>query len=206
MAGQNWGTSTCNDKIVGARYYYAGFGRKNIDKSDYKSPRDGAGHGSHTSSTAAGNYGVAMSIDGHPIGTGSGMAPGAKIAMYKVCWTGEAPIPDGCFNSDSVAAINDAVADGVDVINYSIGGTSESDVFDSVEQAFRGASNAGRLRRQLCRQQRTRRQHARPSIAVAHHGRGGDIPAGLPGRRARQRRPLRRRIDDARHCRPHAAS
>ncbi|MFL5669448.1 MAG: S8 family serine peptidase [Chloroflexota bacterium] len=143
IAGQNWGTSTCNDKIVGARYYYAGFGRKNIDKSDFKSPRDGAGHGSHTSSTAAGNYGVAMSIDGHPIGTGSGMAPGAKIAMYKVCWTGEAPIPDGCFNSDSVAAINDAVADGVDVINYSIGGTSESDVFDSVEQAFRGASNAG---------------------------------------------------------------
>ena len=143
IAGQNWGTSTCNDKIVGARYYYAGFGRKNIAKSDYKSPRDGAGHGSHTSSTAAGNYGVKMSIDGNLIGTGSGMAPGAKIAMYKVCWTGEAPIPDGCFNSDSVAAINDAVADGVDVINYSIGGTSEADVLDSVEQAFRGASNAG---------------------------------------------------------------
>ena len=75
-----------------------------------------------------------MSIDGHTIGVGSGMAPGAKIAMYKVCWTGEAPIPDGCFNSDSVAAINDAVADGVDVINYSIGGTSESDVLDSVDR------------------------------------------------------------------------
>jgi len=143
IAGQNWGTSTCNDKIVGARYYYAGFGRKNISKTDFKSPRDGAGHGSHTSSTAAGNYGVLMSIDGNTIGVGSGMAPGAKIAMYKVCWTGEAPIPDGCFNSDSVAAINDAVADGVDVINYSIGGTSESDVLDSVAQAFRGASNAG---------------------------------------------------------------
>ena len=79
--------------FIGARYYYEGFGRKNISKTDFKSPRDGSGHGSHTSSTAAGNYGVAMSIDGHPIGTGSGMAPGAKIAMYKVCWTGEAPIP-----------------------------------------------------------------------------------------------------------------
>ena len=143
IAGQNWGTSTCNDKIVGARYYYAGFGRKNISKTDFKSPRDGAGHGSHTSSTAAGDYGVKMTIDGNVIGVGSGMAPGAKIAMYKVCWTGEAPIPDGCFNSDSVAAINDAVADGVDVLNYSIGGTSESDVLDSVAQAFRGASNAG---------------------------------------------------------------
>jgi len=142
IAGQNWGTSTCNDKIVGARYYYAGFGRKNISKADYKSPRDGAGHGSHTSSTAAGNYGVTMTIDGNTIGVGSGMAPGAKIAMYKVCWEGDG-VPDGCFNSDSVAAINDAVADGVDVLNYSIGGSSESSVLDSVAQAFRGASNAG---------------------------------------------------------------
>ena len=142
IAGQNWGTSTCNDKIVGARYYYAGFGRKNINKTDFKSPRDGAGHGSHTSSTAAGNYGVTMTIDGNTIGVGSGMAPGAKIAMYKVCWTGDG-VPDGCFNSDSVAAINDAVADGVDVLNYSIGGTSESTVLDLVAQAFRGASNAG---------------------------------------------------------------
>src|SRR3954451_5264119 len=106
QAGQNFPSSTCNDKLIGARYYLDGFGKKNIAKFDYQSPRDGAGHGSHTSSTAAGNYGVAITIDGHPIGTGSGMAPGAKIAMYKVCWTGDAPIPDGCFNSDSVAAIN----------------------------------------------------------------------------------------------------
>jgi Subtilase family len=61
--------------------------------------------------------------------------------MYKVCWEGR--IPAGCFNSDSVAAINDAVADGVDVLNYSIGGTSESSPLDPVAMAFRGASNAG---------------------------------------------------------------
>ncbi len=42
-----------------------------------------------------------------------------------------------------MAAINDALGDGVDVLNYSIGGTSESSVLDSVEQAFRVASNAG---------------------------------------------------------------
>ena len=71
------------------------------------------------------------------------MAPGAKIAMYKVCWEAKPGFNPGCFNSDSVAAINQAVLDGVDVINYSIGGTSESDVLDSVEQAFRAASNAG---------------------------------------------------------------
>lgn len=132
----------CNDKIIGARYYYAGYGKHNIAKSNYLSPRDAEGHGSHTASTAAGNAGVAVTIDGHPIGTAAGMAPGAKIGVYKVCWTSDTK-PAGCFNSDSVAAINDAVADGVDVLNYSIGGTSESTVLDSVAQAFRGASNAG---------------------------------------------------------------
>src|SRR3954470_4269739 len=142
QAGQNFPSSTCNDKLIGARYYLDGFGKKNIAKFDYQSPRDGAGHGSHTSSTAAGNYGVAITIDGHAIGTASGMAPGAKLAMYKVCWDG-AGVPDGCFNSDSVAAINDAVADGVDVLNYSIGGTAESSPLDPVAMAFRGASNAG---------------------------------------------------------------
>ena len=142
QAGENFPVTECNDKLIGARYYLAGFGKKNIAKFDYKSPRDGAGHGSHTSSTAAGNAGVAITIDGHSIGVAAGMAPGAKIAMYKVCWDG-AGVPDGCFNSDSVAAIQDAVADGVDVLNYSIGGSSESSVLDPVAQAFRGASNAG---------------------------------------------------------------
>lgn len=132
----------CNDKLVGARYYYAAFGKKFIAKADYLSPRDGDGHGSHTASTAAGRANVPASIDGRNLGSTSGMAPGAKVAAYKVCWSGKG-VPDGCFNSDSVAAINQAVADGVDVINYSIGGTSESDVLDPVEQAFRAASNAG---------------------------------------------------------------
>jgi subtilisin family serine protease len=143
VAGQNFPVTECNDKLIGARYYVAGFGKHNIAKWDYLSPRDGAGHGSHTSSTAAGNYGVHVTIDGNVIGDAAGMAPGAKLAMYKVCWDGKPPIPDGCFNSDSVAAINDAVADGVDVLNYSIGGTSESSVLDPVSMAFRGAANAG---------------------------------------------------------------
>jgi subtilisin family serine protease len=142
VAGQNFPVTECNDKLVGARYYVSGFGKHNIAKVDYLSPRDGAGHGSHTSSTAAGDFGVPITIDGNNLGTASGMAPGAKLAMYKACWDGKAPNPDGCFSSDSVAAINDAVLDGVDVLNYSIGGTSESSVLDPVSMAFRGAANA----------------------------------------------------------------
>ena len=73
------------------------------------------------------------------------MAPAAKVAAYKVCWTGsvEREISDGCADSDSVAAIDQAVLDGVDVINYSIGGTSESTVVDPVEMAFMFAAAAG---------------------------------------------------------------
>jgi hypothetical protein len=145
VSGENFSQNACNDKLIGARFFVEGFGKKFIDKSDYLSPRDGDGHGSHTASTAAGNVVANVNIEGKIFEDGvvSGMAPGAKVAAYKVCWSGEPGIADGCFNSDSVAAINQAVLDGVDVLNYSIGGTSESDALDPVAQAFRGASNAG---------------------------------------------------------------
>jgi subtilisin family serine protease len=142
--GEQFTKQMCNDKLIGARYFVDGFGKNAIATDEYLSPRDGDGHGSHTASTAAGNRVTGISIAGVTFDSGvaSGMAPGAKVAAYKVCWEGKTT-PAGCFNSDSVAAINAAVADGVDVINYSIGGTSESDVLDPVAQAFRAASNAG---------------------------------------------------------------
>jgi subtilisin family serine protease len=143
QGGQQFPDTTCNDKVIGARYYFGGFGKKNISKADFTSARDGEGHGSHTASTAAGDYNVPVTIDGNSIGRASGMAPGAKIAVYKVCWEAKPGATGGCFNSDSVAAINDAVADGVDVLNYSIGGSSESPVFDSVGIAFLLAARAG---------------------------------------------------------------
>ena len=120
----------CNGKLIGARYYVDGFGEDNIADEEFLSPRDGDGHGSHTASTAAGNVVRNVNVDGTDFGTVSGMAPGAQIAAYKVCWTGNVPDTtddDGCSNDDSVAAIEDAVLDGVDVINYSIGGTTESE-------------------------------------------------------------------------------
>lgn len=143
VQGQQFNSQNCNDKLIGARYYVDGFGKRNISKAEYLSPRDGDGHGSHTASTAAGNRVPDVVVDGIAFGTASGMAPGADVAAYKVCWTGGIDIDDGCMNSDIVAAIGDAVADGVDVINMSIGAGSESSVLDAAEQAFRAASNAG---------------------------------------------------------------
>ncbi len=142
VQGELFSSQNCNDKLIGARYYVSGFGKKNIAHEEYLSPRDGDGHGSHTASTAAGNRVPGVSIDGAPQGTASGMAPGARVAAYKICWTAAPGGDDGCFNTDSVAAINDAVADGVDVINYSVGGSTESSVLSAVEQAYRAAANS----------------------------------------------------------------
>ncbi len=145
QVGAQWTAANCNRKIVGARYYNAGFGgaegiRQQLPY-EILSARDVDGHGSHTSSTAAGNGRVtATAPNGDALGVISGMAPRARIAMYKVCW-GIAP-DGGCFSSDSVAAIDQAVADGVDVINFSISGTS-TNFLDPVEVAFLFAADAG---------------------------------------------------------------
>ncbi|HET7689728.1 MAG TPA: S8 family peptidase [Nocardioidaceae bacterium] len=143
--GELFNSQDCNDKLIGARFYVDGFGKQDVDKSDYLSPRDQDGHGSHTMSTAAGNAVSNVNVDGTAFGDISGMAPAAKVAAYKVCWTGDikAGIPDGCSNSDSAAAVDQAVVDGVDVINYSIGGTSEPGSFDAVDVAFLFAAEAG---------------------------------------------------------------
>ncbi len=143
VLGEDGSGEECNGKVVGARYYVDGFDADNISEDEYLSPRDGDGHGSHTASTAAGNVVRNVNVDGTDFGTISGMAPGAQIAAYKVCWTGLPEVGDGCATDDMVAAIEDAVADGVDVINYSIGSGSESAVIDPVEISYLNAAAAG---------------------------------------------------------------
>ena len=129
----------CTNKIVGARYYGTAFG--NTVAHDYDSPRDRNGHGSHTAGTAAGNHGVPMSIMGIDMGTGSGMAPAAQVAVYKALWQTADGNGSGT-SSGLVAAIDDAVADGVDVINYSVSGSSTY-VVTADELAFLAAAEAG---------------------------------------------------------------
>lgn len=139
--GESWDPADCNSKLVGARYFVKGFGEQNLAASEYLSPRDGTGHGSHVAAIAAGNHGVAVQVDGQDFGDASGMAPAARIAAYKVCWTAPDPADDGCSTADAVAAIDRAVADGVDVISYAIssaGGDSRA-----IEEAFLNATARG---------------------------------------------------------------
>ncbi|KAK3124769.1 hypothetical protein QOZ80_7BG0592420 [Eleusine coracana subsp. coracana] len=98
---------TCTNKIIGARAYK--------DGNRTVSPVDTEGHGTHTSSTAAGRAVAGASMGGVAGGTARGAVPGARLAVYKVCWD------DGCGSEDIVAAFDDAVADGVDVISASLG-------------------------------------------------------------------------------------
>jgi len=121
QSGERWSQDDCNNKLIGARYFLGGFEKHGIVQDDYKSARDADGHGSHTASTAAGNTGVSASIFGVARGTVSGIAPRARVAVYKSLWNDE-----GGFTSDLAAAIDAAVADGVDVINYSIGSDTPS--------------------------------------------------------------------------------
>lgn len=131
----------CNNKLIGGRYYVEGFGADNIADSEFLSPRDGDGHGSHTASTSAGRFVNNVRSGSNRYEYVSGMAPAARVAAYKVCWTGAPGESSGCFTSDSVAAINDAVADGVHAINFSISGSQDSYV-DPVEIAFLNAAAA----------------------------------------------------------------
>ncbi len=145
--GQEFDKGDCSNKIVGARWYIDGFG--GVDSVDpainFFSPRDQGGHGSHTASTAAGNANAVTSGEAMGVGAStSGVAPRARIAVYKICWEVVTNGTQGgsCATADSVAAIDDAIADGVDVINYSISG-SRTNFLDPVEVAFLFAADAG---------------------------------------------------------------
>jgi hypothetical protein len=140
-SGENFSQQDCTDKLIGARYFNSGIGRKNIAPYEYKSPRDYDGHGTHTLTTAGGSPAEAV-VDGTSYGTVSGMAPAAYVAAYKACWTDRSG-DNGCYSIDTVAAIDAAVADGVDAINFSIGAGSESSVLDPDEIAFLFAADAG---------------------------------------------------------------
>ena len=146
QTGEAWDASDCSTKVVGARYYTAGVTAgvgdiKSVFPYEYLSARDADGHGTHTATTAAGNYGVPVTVAGQDFGKASGMAPNARLSAYKVCW-GRGEAEAGCYTSDSVQAIEDATTDGVDVINFSISGSLSSSV-DAVELAFFGAAEAG---------------------------------------------------------------
>lgn len=127
--GKTFTASNCNKKLIGARFFLKGYEATlgPVDESkESKSPRDDDGHGTHTSSTAAGSLVDNASLFGYAAGSARGMATHARVAVYKVCWVG------GCFSTDILMAIDKAVADGVNILSMSLGGGMSDYYRDSV--------------------------------------------------------------------------
>ena len=137
--GEDWSAEDCTRKVVGARWFVAGFGADRVRSSESLSARDVLGHGTQVSSVAAGNAGVSVRVDGRDAGQFGGVAPQARIAAYKACWGAPDPSDDGCSTADVVSAVDAAVADGVDVINLALAG---GEGIDTLQRALLGAAEA----------------------------------------------------------------
>uniref|UniRef100_J3LQ04 Subtilisin-like protease n=1 Tax=Oryza brachyantha TaxID=4533 RepID=J3LQ04_ORYBR len=116
----------CNNKLIGVKSFVGSDGD------------DEVGHGTHTASTAAGNFvGRGATDRGLGAGTAAGIAPGAHVAMYKVC------SGSGCDDAAILAGFDAAIKDGVDVLSVSVGGWS-SLPFDQDPIAIAGFSAVAR--------------------------------------------------------------
>ncbi len=126
---------TCNNKLIGARQILPTYRLLvGADPDEFDSARDDEGHGTHTASTAAGDANVRPVIDGRSFPKISGIAPRAQIIAYKALGN------LGGFTSDLAQAIDQAVEDGVDVINYSIGGGANLVTADTISFLFASAA------------------------------------------------------------------
>ena len=104
---------------------------------------NGSDHGTHVAGIAAGESGITATVDGVKVPNLSGVAPDAYLGNYRVLTT---PTPsfglDG--NGAEIArAIDRAVADGMDVLNLSLGEPEVGPGDDLVEHAISGAARAG---------------------------------------------------------------
>uniref|UniRef100_A0ACD5UEF6 Uncharacterized protein n=1 Tax=Avena sativa TaxID=4498 RepID=A0ACD5UEF6_AVESA len=118
----DFNNTVCNNKLIGARSFFESAKWKWKGLDDPVLPINEGQHGTHTSSTAAGAFVPGANISGNGVGTAAGMAPRAHIAFYQVCFEQK-----GCDRDDILAAIDDAIEDGVDILSLSLGGTAGAD-------------------------------------------------------------------------------
>ncbi|NKI35749.1 S8 family serine peptidase [Wenzhouxiangella sp. XN79A] len=121
----------CNDKLIGVWDF-------TDEGTDGKDPDV---HGSHVASTAAGlpwSFTLNFGSGGEDIPiffSTSGVAPEASIISYKACVDDPDEGTFVCFGSDTSAALEQAITDEVDALNYSIGG-SPTDPWAGIGQSF----------------------------------------------------------------------
>ena len=144
QTGERFVETDCNNKLIGARWFIDGAVETGpIDDNEFRSARDADGHGTHTITTAVGNR-TSASIFGTLIGDVEGIAPKARAVVYKACWLRPGTTRAACNTSDLANAIDAAVADGVDIINYSVG-SSLTKITAPDDIALMAATKAGVL-------------------------------------------------------------
>ncbi|KAK7276521.1 hypothetical protein RIF29_17661 [Crotalaria pallida] len=113
----------CNRKLIGARIFIKNHEAEvgKLHQSD-RTARDFVGHGTHTLSTAGGNFARGANVFGNGYGTAKGGSPRARVVAYKTCW--HKTDLGGCQEADMLAAFDQAIYDGVDVISVSVGWTN----------------------------------------------------------------------------------
>ncbi|PHU30457.1 hypothetical protein BC332_02550 [Capsicum chinense] len=157
--GTQFNTSMCNRKLIGANYFNKGIlANDPTINISMNSARDTDGHGTHCASIAAGNFARGVSHFGYAAGTARGVAPRARIAVYKFSFD------EGELTSDLIAAMDQAVADGVDVISISFGYGLIPLYEDAISIASFGAMMKGVL----------------VSAAAGNDGRGANVLNGSP--------------------------
>ncbi|HEX6149342.1 S8 family serine peptidase [Nocardioides sp.] len=137
--GEDWSVRTCNAKLVAASWFVKGYGESSIAADEPLSARDVRGHGTQLASIAVGNAEVDVALPGLRT-TFSGVAPEARLAAYKACWSAPDPDDDGCATADLVAAVDRATRDGVDVLSLGLGDAAGT---DAVDRALLGAAESG---------------------------------------------------------------
>lgn len=126
--------SLCNNKLIGAQSFSKGLiaaGLNGSSDNDFDSPRDANGHGTHTSSTAAGNFVCGVSHFGYAKGVAIGIAPRAHLASYKVIWNAF-DAPASSVATDILAGMDQAISDGVDVMSISLGIQEQPPLYQDV--------------------------------------------------------------------------